>query len=121
MNGRQRDLPHPRSARSYQVTFELQGFSTISRTGVSLLVGQTANVDVQLNPSTLQETVTVTGEAPLLEVATSSIGGNIDQRQMQELPVQGRDWTALALLAPGNPRLLRRNQVQDAPTSASTR
>ena len=92
----------PARIGQYQVTFELQGFSTISRTGVSLLVGQTAAVDVQLNPSTLQETVTVTGEAPLLEVATSSIGGNIDQRQMQELPVQGRDWTALALLAPGN-------------------
>jgi hypothetical protein len=38
----------------------------------------------------------------LLDTATSAIGGNIDQRQMQELPVQGRDWTALALLAPGN-------------------
>ncbi len=83
-------------------TSELPGFTTVSRTGVPLLVGQTATVDIQMAPSTLQETVTVTGEAPLLDVATSSIGGNIDQRQMQELPVQGRDWTALALLAPGN-------------------
>jgi len=92
----------PARIGQYQLTFELQGFSTVARTGVSLLVGQTAAVDVQLAPSTLQETVTVTGEAPLLDVATSSIGGNIDQRQMQELPIQGRDWTSLALLAPGN-------------------
>ena len=93
----------PARIGQYQLTFELQGFSTVARTGVSLLVGQTAAVDVQLAPSTLQETVTVTGEAPLLDVATSSIGGNIDQRQMQELPIQGRDWTSLALLAPGPP------------------
>ena len=53
-------------------------------------------------PSTLQETVTVTGEAPLLDLADSSLGGNIDPRQMSELPVQGRDWMSLALLAPGN-------------------
>jgi hypothetical protein len=40
-------------------------------------------------PSTLQETVTVTGEAPLIETSSSTIGGNIDRRQMAELPVQG--------------------------------
>jgi hypothetical protein len=92
----------PARIGQYQLTVELQGFTTVTRTGVSLLVGQTAAVDVQLTPSTIQENVTVTAEAPLLDVATSSIGGNIDQRQMQELPIQGRDWTSLALLAPGN-------------------
>jgi hypothetical protein len=92
----------PARIGQYQITVELQGFTTVTRSGISLLVGQTATVDVQLNPSTVQETVTVTAEAPLLDVATSQIGGNIDQRQMQELPIQGRDWTSLALLAPGN-------------------
>ncbi|HXH25859.1 MAG TPA: TonB-dependent receptor, partial [Vicinamibacterales bacterium] len=86
----------------YTVTAELQGFTTVTRSGVELLVGQTAPVNLQLAPSALQETVTVTAEAPLLDVATSAVGGNIDQRQMQELPIQGRDWTSLALLAPGN-------------------
>src|SRR5207237_488065 len=46
--------------------------------------------------------VTVTGEAPLLDTSKSSLGSNIDPRQMSELPVQGRNWTTLALLAPGN-------------------
>ena len=50
----------------------------------------------------MQETVTVTGESPLLDVTTSSLGGNVDPQQVQELPVAGRNWMALALLAPGS-------------------
>src|SRR5204862_5727935 len=54
------------------------------------------------SPSTVQETVTVTAEAPLLNVTTSQLGGNVDPQQVQELPVAGRNWMALALLAPGS-------------------
>ena len=86
----------------YVVTAELQGFTTVTRGGVQLLVGQNAVLNLQMAPSTLQETVTVTAEAPLLDMADSSLGGNIDSKQMSELPVQGRDWMSLALLAPGN-------------------
>ena len=57
---------------------------------------------MQMTPSTVQETVTVTAEAPLLNVTTSSLGGNVDPTQVQELPVYGRNWMALALLAPGS-------------------
>ena len=69
---------------------------------VQLLVGQTATLNLQMAPSTVQETVTVTGEAPLINLTNSSLGGNIDPRQVQELPVNGRNWMALALLAPGS-------------------
>jgi hypothetical protein len=95
----------------YTITAELQGFNKVTRTAVPLLVGQTATVNLQMAPSALQETVTVTGEAPLLEISTSQIGGNIDARQMQDIPIQGRDWTSLALLAPGN----RTTQMGDTP------
>ncbi len=87
---------------NYQITSELQGFTTVSRTGVELLAGQTGSVNLQMSPSTVQETVTVTADAPLIDVTTSSLGGNVDPRQMQELPVNGRNWMALALLAPGS-------------------
>jgi carboxypeptidase family protein/TonB-dependent receptor-like protein len=87
---------------TYTITTELQGFTTVTRMGVQLLVGQTANVNVQLSPSTVQETVTVTAEAPLLNVTSSSLGGNINPEQVQGLPVYGRNWIALALLAPGS-------------------
>jgi hypothetical protein len=87
---------------TYQVSAELQGFSTASRMGVNLLVGQTATLNMQMAPSTVQETVTVTGEAPLIDLKNSSIGGNVDPKQVQELPVNGRNWMALALVAPGS-------------------
>ena len=92
----------PARVGAYVITAELQGFTTVTRSGVQLLVGQTAAVNVQMAPSTVQETVTVTAEAPLLNVSTSSLGGNVDPTQVRELPVNGRNWMALALLAPGS-------------------
>ena len=86
----------------FQIVAELPGFTTVTRPGIPLLLGQTAAIDLRMTVSTLQETVTVTGEAPLLQVATSNLGGNIDPKQVEELPVQGRNWMALALLAPGS-------------------
>ena len=54
---------------------------------------------LQMSPSSVQETVTVTGEAPLINITTSTATANIDQRQMQELPLNGRNWLDLTLLA----------------------
>ncbi len=92
----------PARVGAFRITAELPGFTTVQRTGVQLLVGQTIGVDFQMSPSTIQETVIVTAEAPLIEVNISSLGGNIDPAQVRELPVQGRNWMALALLAPGS-------------------
>jgi hypothetical protein len=92
----------PARIGAYTLVAELPGFTTVNRSGITLLVGQAAAIDIQMAPSGLQETVTVTGEAPLISTTQSAIGSNIDARQMEELPVQGRQWTALALLAPGN-------------------
>jgi len=85
----------------YTLTAELPGFTTVVQSGINLLVGQTGVVDLQLAVSTLQETVTVTGEAPLLDTTSSELGGNIDPRQMEELPVNGRNFLSLTLMAPG--------------------
>ena len=86
----------------YRITTELQGFTTIVRQGIQLLVGQTLVVNLEMAPSTIEETITVNAEAPLLKVDSSSLGANIDPRHVQEMPVQGRDWGALLLLAPGS-------------------
>ncbi len=85
----------------YQITASLEGFGTATRT-LELLVGQTAVVNMQLAPSAVEESITVTGQAPLLATTTSSVSGNIDPKQMSELPVLGRNWMSLSLLAPGN-------------------
>ncbi|MBI4888437.1 MAG: TonB-dependent receptor [Acidobacteria bacterium] len=90
---------------NYRIAAELSGFATVNRT-VQILIGQTAELNMQMAPSTVPETVTVTGEAPLLDTTRSTVGANIDPRQMQDLPVNGRNWMDLTLLAPG----ARRNE-----------
>lgn len=85
----------------YRVTAALPGFQTVTRTGVEVLVGQTVVVNMTVAVSAIQETVTVTAEAPLVDTTSSQLGGNIDPRQMAELPLRGRNYLDLALLAPG--------------------
>ncbi len=100
---------------AYRITAELAGFTTVTRTGLQLLVGQQASISLQMSPATLQESVTVTAEAPLLDTTQSTLSSNIDPRQMQELPVNGRSWIDLTMLAPGS----RLNSVSEVPVSAT--
>jgi Carboxypeptidase regulatory-like domain/TonB dependent receptor-like, beta-barrel len=98
---------------TYRLTAMLPGFSVVTQAGIELLVGQQAVVNFELSPAALQESITVTGGAPLLDLTTSSLGGNVDPRQVQELPVNGRDWLALTTLAPG----MRANATDLGPTA----
>jgi carboxypeptidase family protein/TonB-dependent receptor-like protein len=99
----------------FKVDAELPGFGTVTRQ-IDLLVGQTVVLNLQMAPSTVQESVTVTGEAPLIDTATSTLGTNVDPRQMQELPVNGRNWMDLTLLSPGS----RANAVTETPISSTS-
>ena len=65
---------------TYQFTAELSGFATATRSGIEMQINQRAVLNLQLAPSTVQETVQVTGEAPLLDLTSSTVSGNIDQR-----------------------------------------
>jgi hypothetical protein len=85
----------------YKLTMELPGFATVAQE-FEALVGQTITVNAQMKPSTVQESVTVTGDAPLIETTSSTLAGNIDPRQTKDLPVNGGNWLDLSLLAPGN-------------------
>ncbi|MBI3049233.1 MAG: TonB-dependent receptor [Acidobacteria bacterium] len=95
----------------YRVSAELTGFTTVVRPGIELLLGREVTLNMDMAVSGVQETVTVTGEAPLIEVTTSTVSGNIDPRQMSELPVNGRNWMDLSLLAPGS----RSNSASEVP------
>ena len=86
----------------YRVSAELDGFAPVTRTGLELLVGQKAVVNIQLKPAALEEAVTVTADAPLLDRTSSTVGSNVDPRQMQDLPLNGRNFVDLSLLAPGS-------------------
>jgi hypothetical protein len=95
----------------YRLTAELPGFTTVIRPGIEMLVGQEAALNVELSVSGVQETVTVTGEAPLIETTSSTVSTNIDPRAMQELPVNGRNWMALSMAAAGS----RGNAASEVP------
>jgi hypothetical protein len=86
----------------YRLTAELQGFATVIRSGLELLLAQQAVVNFQMSPSALQESVTVTAESPLVDVTSSRMSGNVDPRQLSELPLNGRNWQDLSMLAPGH-------------------
>src|SRR2546425_3294460 len=86
---------------TYRMMMELPGFASVAER-FEALVGQTLTVNAQMKPSTVQESVTVTGEAPLIQTTSSTLAGNIDPRQTKDLPVNGGNWLDLSLLAPGN-------------------
>ncbi len=99
----------------YKIAYELSGFATVTRTGgVQVLMGQAVTINARMTLGGVAETVTVTGETPLLSTTSSSLGGNIDPRQVAELPVAGRNFMALALLAPGS-RTQTMNATQPLP------
>ena len=85
----------------YQVTVNLEGFQTEMRRGIVLTVGREAVVDMTLSVGAVTETVEVTGEAPLVESTTSSLGSLVDDRTIRDLPLNGRSYDQLALLQPG--------------------
>jgi predicted porin len=85
----------------YSLTVELSGFQKTIRTGVILQVAQVARIDLTLQTGQLTEVVEVVGNSPILETQTSSRGAVIDEKQIVELPLNGRDYNQLALLSPG--------------------
>jgi len=86
---------------TYTITAELQGFTTEVRKGVQLVIDQAAVIDITLKPATVTETITVTGEAPLIETTTSVVATAVTNEQIQDLPVASRRWIDLAMLTPG--------------------
>ncbi len=86
----------------YTVRVELSGFATSEIKNIELLVGNSVTVPpVTLTLAGVTETVVVSSEVPLVNVTSSQVSGNIDRRQMEELPLQGRNWQELSLLVKG--------------------
>ena len=84
----------------YDLVASLAGFRTARREGVRLLVGQSLEVDLRLGLAAVEETVLVTGEAPLLEVGRTGVAGYVTEDEIANLPISGRDFVRFALLQP---------------------
>ena len=84
----------------YAVTYSLPGFGTVVREGIQLSTGFTANIDIQLSVGDIQETITVSGATPVVDIQ------NVEQRQVMDREVidsipTGKSLTSYGLLVPG--------------------
>jgi outer membrane receptor protein involved in Fe transport len=86
---------------TYDMTAELQGFSRFERKTVIVNVGQTLPIDITMSVANIQETVTVTGESPLIETSSSAVGGVVDVARLESLPLNGRQFANAAVTIPG--------------------
>src|SRR5882762_8577935 len=85
----------------YEVQASLAGFQTVVRRGIPLTVGSRPVIDLQLPIGQAEETISVTGDLSQVETTSSSVSTLVNQTQMRELPLNGRNFEQLILLAPG--------------------
>src|SRR5437867_11150981 len=86
---------------AYEITTTMPGFKRAVRSGINLVVGQEAVVDLTLEVGAPAEQVTVTEEAPLVNTTTSSTSGVITEQQVKDLPLNGRSFDQLITLNVG--------------------
>jgi outer membrane receptor protein involved in Fe transport len=80
----------------YRITYELVGFNTVVREGVRVGLGFTATVNTELRVASLQETVTVTGESPVVDVTATTTAASFGAERLASLPNARDFWTVLA-------------------------
>ena len=86
---------------TYKLEVSMQGFKTIAETGVTVNVSSNITRNFQLQTGAVSETVEVTSTAPLLQSQDASVGQVVDQKSVNDLPLNGRNFTFLAQLAAG--------------------
>jgi len=98
--GNYRVLSLPLGAQEVRV--ERQGFRVAVRTGINLVVGQEAIVNMRLDVGQVSQEVTVEADTALVDLSTASVSGVVGERQIKELPLNGRSFDNLITLNPGS-------------------
>jgi Carboxypeptidase regulatory-like domain len=117
-DGRYRFLALP-PAR-YHLSAELSGFAAKDVGDVSITIGLLVTQDFTMGLQTVQESVTVTGEAPTVDTTKSEVAGVVTQQQIQSLPVNSRQFLNLALLMPGTSQDAARSFYNNVTIGAGT-
>ena len=86
---------------AYSIDVEFQGFKKAVRRGITVSIQQQALVDFTLQPGGLTEEIVVTAETPLLQTGTGTVGETLKSEVIEDLPINGRDYTVLARLVAG--------------------
>jgi len=85
----------------YEVKAEKPGFKAAIQTGINLAVGQQGVMNMRLEVGEVQQQVIVTGEAPVVNTTTASVAGLVGEKEVKELPLNGRSFDQLILLNAG--------------------
>jgi Carboxypeptidase regulatory-like domain len=85
----------------YRIAAKMEGFKALDRRGITLTVGQTTTLDLTLEVGGITETLTVTGEAPLVDVTSATVGGHISAQELVDLPAANRNYMAFVGNVPG--------------------
>ncbi len=86
---------------TYTVRAEAKGFKVAEHTAIDVGVGKEVRVDLTLQPGEQTQTITVTGDLPMVNTANAELGGTLEQLTVSELPVDGRNYQYLAWTRPG--------------------
>jgi outer membrane receptor protein involved in Fe transport len=84
------------SPGNYGLRFELAGFSTLVREGVVVNIGHTVTIETTLELATVEESLTVTGQSPTVDVKTTRVGGTFGESALQDVPSATDVWAVLA-------------------------
>lgn len=102
----------------YRVAVSAQGFKSKVLEDIQLRVSDRVRLSVTLEPGVITERITVTGQTPLVETASTTLGGVVETRQIENLPLNGRNLTQLLEVIPGV--WLRAGSTQQSVNGAST-
>jgi hypothetical protein len=86
---------------NYKVRAESKGFKTTERASIMLEVGKEIRVDLSLVPGAVAETMTITESVPLVETTNATLGGTLDNAEISDMPLNGRNFESLLALRPG--------------------
>lgn len=86
---------------TYSVTAELQGFKTVTVPSIHLGVDQRVRINAKLEVGAVSETITVVGSSPLVQASSSELGTTVEEEQIKQLPLNGRNFVSLTRTVPG--------------------
>ena len=87
---------------TYNVSVEMPGFAELRRTDLLLTAGLNVTMDFKMQVAGVNEQVVVTGESPLVEKTSNQIGGSLSRKEIEDVPSNFRNFTALTQLIPGH-------------------
>jgi Carboxypeptidase regulatory-like domain/TonB dependent receptor len=87
---------------TYNVIVEMSGFQKVATNGVTVDIGAVRRVDASLKPGQVSQEIVVSGdEIPVVETSTDTLGGSFESQQVEDLPINGRDYTKMLIMVPG--------------------